>query len=363
MPLSLLIRGLSKHLRSPLSDHNSYFLSEAEFQHQIACERMRVDRNGSLLALLTIALPADRRLDKDYSFLAKVLADRLRITDTSGRLSDGRLGVLLPDTDESGAWKVASDVCDRYDVGHARPDCQVLIYPDQDGDVADDSLAGEGQPVGKPIPTLDASLEAFQASNSPAWKRWLDVVGASCGLVISAPIILMAGAAVRLTSAGPMFYLQEREGFGGRRFHIIKLRTMRDGADRHRRHLQRFSEQDGPAFKMSNDPRITPVGKWLRFLSLDELPQFWNVLRGEMSLVGPRPLPTDESLRCDPWQRRRLLVKPGMTCIWQVRGRNTVSFNEWVRMDLQYVRRRSFWYDLQLLVETVPSLVRQRGPR
>jgi lipopolysaccharide/colanic/teichoic acid biosynthesis glycosyltransferase len=183
------------------------------------------------------------------------------------------------------------------------------------------------------------------------------------GLMLSLPMLLVAGIAIRLTSPGPIFYTQLREGLGGRRFRIFKLRTMQQGADEHQSALRQHSVQDGPAFKMERDPRTTWVGRWLRATSLDELPQFWNVLCGDMSLVGPRPLPVHESLECSPWQRRRLSVAPGMTCIWQVNGRSRVSFDEWMRMDLQYVRRRSILCDMTLLLSTPPSVVVSRGPR
>jgi lipopolysaccharide/colanic/teichoic acid biosynthesis glycosyltransferase len=168
---------------------------------------------------------------------------------------------------------------------------------------------------------------------------------------------------IKLTSRGPAFYSQEREGLGGRRFRIFKFRTMRLDADRMLAQLRQYSEQDGPAFKMSRDPRTTWIGRWLRKTSMDELPQLWNVLRGDMSLVGPRPLPIEESLKCSPWQRQRLAVLPGLTCTWQIVGRNTVPFDEWMRMDLQYVRRQSFLFDIELLLRTPTSLVLQRGPR
>ena len=144
---------------------------------------------------------------------------------------------------------------------------------------------------------------------------------------------------------------------------MYKFRTMRAGAEQFQAVLRSRSDQDGPAFKMRHDPRTTRIGHWLRVTSLDELPQLWNVLRGDMSLVGPRPLPTAESLECKPWQRQRLWVVPGMTCIWQVRGRSTVSFDQWMRMDLQYIRRRSLLYDVGLLLRTAPALLLQRGPR
>jgi lipopolysaccharide/colanic/teichoic acid biosynthesis glycosyltransferase len=208
-----------------------------------------------------------------------------------------------------------------------------------------------------------ATVEAVFANPTPAWKRTIDVAGAAVGLTLSMPLLLVIAIAVKLTSRGPVFYSQEREGLGGRRFRIYKVRTMRLDADRQQAALRSCSEQDGPAFKMRNDPRTTWLGRWLRLTSLDELPQFWNVIRGEMSLVGPRPLPTGESLECSSWQRQRLTVVPGMTCIWQVRGRSTVSFDQWMRMDLQYVRRRSLTFDARLLLNTAPAIVFQRGPR
>jgi lipopolysaccharide/colanic/teichoic acid biosynthesis glycosyltransferase len=169
--------------------------------------------------------------------------------------------------------------------------------------------------------------------------------------------------AIKLTSQGPVLYSQEREGLGGRKFRLYKLRTMRIDADKLQAALRSYSEQDGPAFKMRDDPRATWIGRWLRATSMDELPQLWNVLRGEMSLVGPRPLPTSESVQCLPWQRRRLSVVPGMTCIWQIWGRNTVAFDEWMRMDLEYVHHRSLLCDLKLLAITTPALLLSRGPR
>jgi len=150
---------------------------------------------------------------------------------------------------------------------------------------------------------------------------------------------------------------------GGKSFKIYKLRTMRPDAESLKSELLAYSEQDGPAFKMANDPRITPIGRFLRKTSIDELPQLWNVLKGDMSLVGPRPLPVDESKSCQLWQRRRLSVRPGLTCIWQIRGRNSVSFDEWVRMDLKYIKRRSFWYDLYLIASTAPAVVAKRDGR
>jgi lipopolysaccharide/colanic/teichoic acid biosynthesis glycosyltransferase len=311
------------------------------------------------LAILIIELPEDRRSDRDFAFLGKILRRRLRITDTGGYLPDGRVGVLLPDTPKAGAWKVASDVCDHYPPGHERPDCEVFMYPDESKPSLDESQNRAKQPVEIP----EVTLESLFAQPTPFLKRGVDIVAATFGLVVMAPLLMLLAGLIKVSSPGPVLYSQLREGHGGRRFRMFKFRTMRVDADREQSALRAFNEQDGPAFKMQNDPRTTWVGRILRRTSLDELPQLWNVLVGDMSLVGPRPLPTGESLECLPWQRQRLLIVPGLTCIWQVKGRNTVTFDEWMRMDLQYVRRRSLLYDLRLLLTTGPSIVLMKGPR
>jgi lipopolysaccharide/colanic/teichoic acid biosynthesis glycosyltransferase len=164
-----------------------------------------------------------------------------------------------------------------------------------------------------------------------------------------------------LTSPGPLFFRQQRDGLAGQRFTMHKFRTMCADAEAQKSKLRRHSEQDGPAFKMINDPRLTRVGRFLRRTSIDELPQLWNVLKGEMSLVGPRPLPCDESNSCEDWQKRRLDVTPGLTCIWQVKGRSRVSFADWIRMDVEYIKSRSLWQDFKLLVRTILAVLRGNG--
>jgi lipopolysaccharide/colanic/teichoic acid biosynthesis glycosyltransferase len=360
MAIDRLFRRLSNRILSKDHPGNGLFLNDKSFRLELARERMRVDRNGSLLALLVIELPANRATPRDFDFLSHTLRRRLRITDTIGILSNGRVGVLLPDTSKSGAWKVASDVCSVYPVGTDRPSCEVFAYPEEDSRRRNAEHSREREPVES---SATGTVETFFATPTPRWKRTIDVLGAITGLSVTLPLLVLIGVAVKATSRGPILYSQEREGLGGKRFRIYKFRTMRLNAEQQQAALRPRSDQDGPAFKMRHDPRITWIGSWLRMTSLDELPQLWNVLRGEMSLVGPRPLPTSESLDCRPWQRQRLSVVPGMTCIWQVRGRNTVTFDQWMRMDLQYVRRRSLLRDMQLLLSTAPAIVLSRGPR
>jgi lipopolysaccharide/colanic/teichoic acid biosynthesis glycosyltransferase len=157
--------------------------------------------------------------------------------------------------------------------------------------------------------------------------------------------------------------MQRRAGLGGRPFRLCKFRTMGVDAEAKKQALRSISEQDGPAFKLTNDPRVTKIGKLLRKTSLDELPQFWNVLMGDMSLVGPRPLPIDEQNGVEQWQRARLEVTPGLTCIWQIKGRSQVSFADWVRMDMNYLRRRTLLGDLKILIATVPAVLLRKGAR
>lgn len=359
MVLQPWIRKVRAKLSPRRHRYNGIILSERDFRLEAVRERLRADRHGSPLAVLIIELARERATGRDLEFLARVLERRLRITDTAGILAARRVGVLLSDTAKAGAWKVASDICEVYPVGRNRPNCDVFTYPEEAAPLADSNRDGVDQPAGR----SSARIEAFFAHPMPMAKRTIDVFAASLGLLAVAPVVLVLAALVKATSPGPAFFDQEREGHGGHRFRMYKLRTMQADAHYKQLSLRQFSDQDGPAFKMRNDPRITRIGRFLRRTSLDELPQLWNVLKGDMSLVGPRPLPVEESLQCSAWHRERLAVVPGLTCLWQVRGRSSVPFEQWMRMDLEYLRNRSFLYDMRLLLRTLPSIVFLRGPR
>ncbi len=192
-------------------------------------------------------------------------------------------------------------------------------------------------------------------------KRMLDVVASASALWVLAPLLSVVTVLVKLTSPGPAFFRQLRVGQHGRLFHILKFRSMVAGAEGLQKTLEDHNEQSGPVFKMRNDPRITPLGRLLRKFSIDELPQLVNVLRGDMTLVGPRPPVPKEVAQYEPWQLRRLSVVPGLTCIWQVSGRNEIAFKEWMYLDLRYIDHWSFGQDLSLLLKTVPTVVAGRG--
>ncbi len=196
-------------------------------------------------------------------------------------------------------------------------------------------------------------------------KQLIDYFGATFLLLLLAPLIAAIALAIKLTSPGPIFFRQPRSGLNGQPFPLLKFRSMRVGAEKDQHTLAPFNEMTGPAFKVRNDPRVTPLGRFLRRHSLDELPQLINVLRGEMSLVGPRPLPTDETRRLsDDAHRRRLSVRPGLTCLWQIQGRSDLTnFDEWIRLDLAYIDRWSLWLDFKIIFGTLPVVILGKGAR
>jgi exopolysaccharide biosynthesis polyprenyl glycosylphosphotransferase len=209
----------------------------------------------------------------------------------------------------------------------------------------------------------------FRTTPDASWqgvlKQVIDFMVALVAVIILSGPFILIGLLIKLTSSGPILFRQKRCGLNGRPFTILKFRTMETNAEQRKHELAAKNEMSGPVFKMKNDPRVTPVGKWLRKFSVDEFPQLFNVLRGEMSLVGPRPLPVDEVKRFDDLaHRRRLSVKPGLTCLWQVSGRNDVAdFRDWVRLDLEYIDNWSLWLDLKIMWRTIPVVLIGSGAR
>jgi exopolysaccharide biosynthesis polyprenyl glycosylphosphotransferase len=193
------------------------------------------------------------------------------------------------------------------------------------------------------------------------FKRVLDIAIAFFFLLVFWPLLAIIALAIRITSPGPVLFRQTRCGLGGRRFMLYKFRSMVNNAEQLRAELHQLNELDGPVFKISDDPRITPVGRWLRRFSFDELPQLWNVLRGDMSFVGPRPAVPHEVEQYEPWQLRRLRMRPGLTCIWVLEGRSHLDFNRWMQLDLRYIDTWSLWLDLKIFLRTIPIVLSGRG--
>jgi exopolysaccharide biosynthesis polyprenyl glycosylphosphotransferase len=211
------------------------------------------------------------------------------------------------------------------------------------------------------------SMPLLTFSNAPEneyllfLKRALDLALASAALLVSAPLLLLIAVLVRLTSPGPAIYRQLRCGLNGRRFQLYKFRSMYRDAEQMRPAVEHLNEMDGPVFKSSRDPRVTPVGRFLRKTSLDELPQLLNILKGDMSFVGPRPPLPDEVARYEKWQRRRLRMKPGLTCLWALAGRNQLNFAQWMQLDMEYIDNWSLALDFKILLRTIPRVLSGRG--
>ncbi len=184
-------------------------------------------------------------------------------------------------------------------------------------------------------------------------KRGIDIIGAGSGLLLLSPVIAIVSCAVKFTSKGPIFFSQKRVGKNGQLFDMYKFRSMVVNAEELKEKLANQNEMSGPMFKMKDDPRVTKVGKFIRKTSLDELPQLWNVLKGDMSLVGPRPSLPKEVKQFEKWMYKRLTVKPGLTCYWQVSGRNNIDFEDWMKLDISYVEDRNLWIDIKLIFKTV----------
>jgi exopolysaccharide biosynthesis polyprenyl glycosylphosphotransferase len=206
----------------------------------------------------------------------------------------------------------------------------------------------------------------FHTGTGEGWptvvKRLVDFTVAFVAIVALAPIFLFTAVLIKLTSPGSVFFIQKRLGFGKRTFSIYKFRTMVPDAERKLAQVSHLNEVSGPVFKIRNDPRITPIGRLLRKTSIDELPQLFNVLKGDMSLVGPRPLPVrDYEGFSQDWQRRRFSVRPGITCLWQVAGRSSIPFDKWMELDLQYIDKWSLWLDLRILIKTIPAVLKGSG--
>jgi lipopolysaccharide/colanic/teichoic acid biosynthesis glycosyltransferase len=342
-----------------------------EIARVLAVERARADRTGEPLSVVVFTPRTAEAEAATWALLGQALPGRLRVTDEAGWLDADRVCAVLPFTPAAGAWKVADDVALQFPDDLPPPICTVYSYPSGnipsagDGDrrpqpagATPGGRAGADAtcPVREPVP-----LEPLFLRPVSVGKRAVDVVGAAVGLLALLPLLPVVAAAIKLSSPGPVFFKQRRAGRGGRPFWMWKFRTMVADAEARKAELMGLNEQDGPAFKIKRDPRVTTVGRFLRSTSIDELPQLWNVLMGDMSLVGPRPLPCTEADGCDRWQRRRLDVTPGLTCIWQVKGRSAVSFSDWVRMDVEYIENQSLGEDLRLILLTVPALVRRKG--
>ncbi len=368
---------IGQHLATTPGLLNPAALEAARLRH-----RSLADRAGRCFTSLVFTCETRQDL-KDVS---RSLLQRCRLTDEVGLAQPLRVVALLPETTSHGARRLVDDVLNAVPA-NARITVSTHVYPPERDDGSKDNdhtpHHGHRQPAARPhndkpadrfaptpgtvhawdmhaLATDDRHGMCFGTS-LPRWKRAADVLLASAGLVALSPLLALAAAAVKLDSPGPVLFHQWRGGMGGRPFRICKFRTMYTDAEARKAELLHLNEQQGPAFKLRHDPRITRIGRVLRATSIDELPQLFNVLAGQMTLVGPRPLPLSEVAAYDRWHHQRHDVPPGLTCTWQIYGRNRVGFDDWVRMDVRYIRRRSFAYDMLLILKTIPAVFRMRG--
>jgi lipopolysaccharide/colanic/teichoic acid biosynthesis glycosyltransferase len=348
-------------------------LSATQFNREVSRERIRAIRRSFPFCVITIDLKRAEQLRRQSRMLVRILHRNLRMTDHKGILASGRYGVLLVDTTEMGGRAVLDRLAQLVERSGLKVEMDLRVHdPNGFGSDDDENQPQEGRRRDDDTSAkwirVDGEVEV--SSDDPlvprpmmrmAAKRSLDIVGASVGLVITAPIIAWAIWQIRKYDNAPALFKQTREGYRGKPFTIYKLRTMCVDAESSQAALRAQSHRDGPAFKIANDPRVTPIGNFLRKTCIDELPQLWNVLKGDMSLVGPRPLPWHESRACDGWQRRRLDVRPGMTCYWQLNKKSVESFDDWMRLDLRYIDEIGLFRDLGIIAQTVIVPMSGRG--
>lgn len=369
-----------KHIETPSAELYSFPsripLSEAAFQKTIALERKRTERSTEPFILMLVdggdqhgSLPLGPGLTEAISHLMPTI----RATDVVGWYQEHTsLGVIFTGLHENGRSEVLSAILDRVSevfrkgesadsMNHLR--FSFYVYPD------DWEPGSGGIPPDNPLyPEIHSAARTEKSMR--AMKRSIDVLGGTALLLMGLPLFLLIAIAIKLTSRGPVFFRQERLGQGGKRFTFLKFRSMHVDNDHsvHREYVKQLIAGNGKlisvegsgekVFKLANDERITPIGRLLRRTSLDEMPQFLNVIRGDMSLVGPRPPIPYEFGDYRLWHRRRLLhVKPGITGLWQVNGRSRVNFDEMVRLDLQYAATWSPWMDIKILLQTPRAVI------
>lgn len=346
-------------------------------------ERDRSDRTGQEFSLVVFEVRADGPDLEAARKLASLLTERVRSTDNVGWLEDGRLAVVLPHTSAEGAWLFVSTVRKGIPEASPHPECTVYSYPTlwidgksgKTGDAEARRNPASARPGAGPEEIRRAivlskesvrpveELGPYFLERMPAWKRAIDIAGSLFALAVLSPLLAGVALFIKCVSPGPVFFRQERVGFLGRTFTLWKFRTMHVNADPavHRQYLHDLIHRETEMKKLDAgyDRRIIPFGGVIRASGIDELPQLLNVLRGEMSLIGPRPCIPYEAKEFEVWQRRRFDALPGLTGLWQVNGKNRTTFKQMMRYDIGYARRRTLPLDLLIFLKTFPAVVGQ----
>lgn len=353
--------------------------SEKEFSAIVEREQERANRHNSLFSLVAFSV-GDTDRDRSITYrLVKVLNKRLRLIDEVGWLETGLLGVLLPGTQAKDAQRFAEDISRKISNRKLHSFFKSYTYPSErlpgsKENVSDNSPTNiehnrgvaQGTQLDKDnilaCVSLGEGLDPFLGQGMPAWKRGMDIFGSLFGLFLLFPLFIFLSIFIKVMSPGPVFFRQKRIGYMGKAFDCWKFRTMHANSypSSHEQHVIDLMKSDNAYSKLDDyDPRIIPFGKLLRKTGLDELPQLFNVLQGEMSLVGPRPELPYSFLYYDLWQKRRFHVLPGLTGLWQVNGKNRTTFKQMIHWDITYIERRSFWLDLTILLKTPAAIAGQ----
>ncbi len=350
----MYIKNSTKYFNSEKNKQSKEIFTITDFHAILKRERYLSDRNSHGFSLVTFDKAIIKKENNSSRKFTEIFSNRLRITDTVGWYNTNKISVLLPETDYNGA-KIFADLI-RMQI--ASPDhiylYDIYTYPYKNwqsgnGDKGINHLKG--------VSEKDCTKISFKYK-MPLWKRTLDILCSSFGLLLLSPFLLLVGLMIKIVSPGPIFFKQQRVGLSGEIFNFYKFRTMKvnNDASIHQKHLKELingeSNEDKPMGKLKNDNRIIPMGTFLRKSCIDELPQLINVLRGEMSLVGPRPCILYEAEEFLRWQARRFDIIPGMTGIWQISGKNKRTFKEMIRLDIEYISKHSFWLDIKILFKT-----------
>ena len=410
----MLVQKMSRYLKSLQTGGVSLQISGVadteEFKRTLERERGRADRNHHGFALVIYEVPDERREQKDTLYaLGRVLKRRIRATDIVGWLGVDRLAVLLPETYEEGVKRFVDHIGSEFArLNRPVPPHKIRTYPtrpqfgdgrpsspggqkpssDDEGDSQEEAepvssgaesqvaksmtpaqpqngRLGDDEPAGLEDPaTLESvhEIRSLCVPQLPWWKRVIDVAGALLGLALTSPILIPVAVFIKMVSPGPVFFKQERIGYLGKRFTMWKFRSMDVNNDTkaHEEYLKQLihgAAEDKPMLKQEDSPSIIPFGRILRATCVDELPQLVNVLLGHMSLVGPRPPIAYEAAEYLRWHTDRFNTVPGMTGLWQVSGKNSLTFKEMVRLDIRYARNMSFLQDMRILLKTFPVVV------
>ena len=359
-----------KRLFRPYRQTHPYAERVGVFRRIVERERACADRYEHWFSLVVFEFVSGSKDSAAVHHVLDIAQERLRATDLVGWLDDVTLGILLPFTRGEDALKVANSLVEKIAAEVKPPEVEIFEYPSDEsrrsqrdgpaGSRIDSSHAPTGLGVDTRAPN---ALSFLTVQPLPLWKRSMDFFGALTGIIFLAPLMVLVGLTVMVTSPGPILFAQARTGLNRRRFKMYKFRTMHVGAHETQPSFHHLNEMDGPLFKTEYDPRLTNVGRFLRKTSLDELPQFFNVLKGDMTLVGPRaltPLPS----QYEQWQLRRFTVTPGIACWWQAERRAETNFVEWMRTDLRYIDDGiSPLKDLRLMLSTFVSVITCFGGR